>query len=567
MRYSQLFGKTVRDAPSEVKLISHKLLYKAGFIRELAAGRYSLLPLGLRVSEKIKKIIEEEMDGVGAQRVVTPTLHPIELWKRTNRTTTMGKTLMKVIDRRGSDFVLGATHEEVFVDLVQKFNPSEKDLPIILYQFSNKFRDELRARGGLIRVREFVMKDAYSFHATAESLDETYADMFSAYQNIFHRLGVLTIPVEADSGAIGGKVSHEFMLENQDGEDTFVQCDSCGYSANTEKAEGILEPKNPDEKLREIEEIDAARGVNIESMMDFYKSPAWRLLKTIIYKVKDQGGKEFLVAVLVRGDLDINELKLAKVLGSDEFTLADDDELKKIGTVRGFVAPFDLKLAGYFVDWSVTSVKNLITGANKLNRDRKNYNVSRDLPEGKIVDIAMVERKFTCARCKKGHFVLKRGIELGHVFRLDYYYSEPMNATFSAKDGSKKKFLMGCYGIGIERAMAAVVEANHDEKGIIWPKSVSPFDVHLISLNSNEKADKVYEELTKAGIEVLYDDREDVSAGVKFSDYDLIGIPVRLVVSEKIKEQIELKERNTDKVSLLSIGELIRKLKFLPHNH
>lgn len=560
MRYSQLFGKTVRDVPSETKLISHKLLYKAGFIRELVAGRYSLLPLGFRVFEKIRKIIEEEMDAIGAQRVATPTLHPIELWKKTNRTTTMGKTLMRITDRRGADFVLGATHEEVFVDLVQKFNPSEKDLPIILYQFSNKFRDELRARGGLVRVREFVMKDAYSFHATPESLDETYANMFSAYQNIFHRLGVPTVPVEADSGAIGGKVSHEFMLEDEDGEDTFVQCDSCGYSANTEKAEGVLEPKNPEEEERELEEVDAPRGVNIEAMMDFYRCPVWRLLKTIIYKVKPLEGKEYFVGVLIRGDLEINELKLAKFLGSEEFVLANDEELKKLGTVRGFVAPFDLKVSSYLVDWSVTSVKNLITGANRLNRDRKNYNVTRDLPEGKVIDIALVGPEFTCARCKKGHFVLKRGIELGHVFRLDYYYSEPMNATFTVKDGSKKKFLMGCYGIGIERAMAVVVEANHDEKGIIWPKSVSPFDAHLISLNVNDRADKVYEELTKAGIEILFDDRTDVSAGVKFSDYDLIGIPVRLVVSEKTGEQVEFKERKTDKVNLLSIEELICKL-------
>lgn len=561
MRYSQLFGKTVRDVPSEAKLISHKLLYKAGYIRDLVSGRYSLLPLGSCVAEKIKRIIEEEMDAISAQRVVTPTLHPIELWKKTNRTKTMGKTLMQVTDRRGADFILGATHEEVFVDLVEKFNLSEKDLPVTLYQFSNKFRDELRARGGLVRVREFVMKDAYSFHATPESLDKTYADMFSAYQNIFHRLGVSAIPVEADSGAIGGKVSHEFMLEDQDGEDTFVQCDSCGYSANTEKAEGILEPKNPDEELKEIEDVDAARGVNIEAMIDFYKSPAWRLLKTVIYKVKDHSGKQFLMAVLIRGDLDINELKLAKALRSDEFMLADDEELKKLGTVRGFVAPFDLKVEGYLVDWSVTSVKNLITGANRLNRDRKNYNVTRDLPEGKVVDVALIDREFTCARCKKGHFVLKRGIELGHVFRLDYYYSEPMNAIFSAKDGSKKKFLMGCYGIGIERAIAAVVEVNHDDKGIIWPKSVSPFDVHLISLNSNEKADKVYDELTKAGIEVLYDDREDVSAGVKFSDYELIGIPVRLIVSEKTKENIEFQKRAGEEKKLLSIDKLIYDLK------
>lgn len=401
MMYSRLFGKTVRDEPSEAVLSSHKLLYKAGYIRDLVSGRYSLLPLGERVAKKIIKIIESEMDGIGGQRITTPTFHPIELWQRSGRIKTMSDVLTRVKDKRGAEFALGATHEEVFVDLVEKFSLSEKELPVILYQFSNKFRDETRARGGLIRVREFLMKDAYSFNATAESLDQTYDEMYKAYGRIFEKLGIKAVAIEADSGAIGGKVSHEFMAPSEVGEDEYLECVKCGYKANREKI-----------------------------------------------------GKENL-----------------------------------------------------------------------------------------------------CPKCKNA-LKINHGIEVGHVFRLDYYYSEPMNATFTAGDGTKKKFLMGCYGIGIERNLATIVEQNHDEAGIIWPKSVAPFDVHLISLNVNDKAQKVYEELLKAGVEVLYDDRE-VSAGVKFADYELIGIPVRLVVSAKTGDKIEYKERDSSETKVIDIKEVI----------
>lgn len=423
MRYLQLFGKTVREEPKDAKLISHKLLYKAGFIRELVSGRYSILPLGLKVMDKIKRIIKEEMDLIGAQQLSTPTLHPIGLWKKTNRTTTMGPTLMRVIDRRKAEFVLGATHEEVFVDLVQKFNLSQKDLPVTLYQFSNKFRDELRARGGLVRVREFMMKDAYSFNESPQSLDKSYHDMYNAYKKIFDRLGIPTIAVEADSGAIGGKFSHEFMFEDKDGEDTFVECDNCDYSANTEKAQGSL--------------------VN------------------------------------------------------------------------------------------------------------KNDNAKRDLP--------------ICQKCKKGSLRLKKGIEMGHVFRLDYYYSKPLDAAFTAEDGSKQLFLMGCYGIGLERAMAAVVEKHHDQKGIIWPKTIAPFQVSLIAISDNagevkKIADQIYQKLVNNKVEVLYDDRE-VTPGVKFADFDLIGIPVRLVISQKTNGKIEWKNRNKNEISLLTVEEVLIKLK------
>lgn len=558
MRYSQLFGKSVREEPKDTKLISHKLLYKAGYIRELASGRYSILPLGLRVMDKIKKIIKEEMDAIFAQQISTPTLHPVELWKKTKRTTAMGPTLMRLKDRKGAKFVLGATHEEVFVDLIQKFNLSEKDLPLILYQFSNKFRDELRARGGLVRVKEFMMKDAYSFHANSSSLDKTYQDMYEAYQKIFKRMDLPTIPVEADSGAIGGKISHEFMLADPDGEDTFVQCNVCSYSANTEKAEGVLTAKNPHEKEEKLIEIIAPRGVNIEAMVDFYKLPGWRLLKTVVYRLNTQ---KSYIAVLIRGDLDINEVKLAKVIKTDEFEVAKDEELHKLKTIRGFVSPLNLGVARFLVDRSVTTVKNLITGANKLNRDTKNFNFPRDLGKGEVVDVALINGEFTCRRCKKGRFILRKGIELGHVFRLDYYYSKPMNATFTAKDGNKKLFLMGCYGIGLERMMAAVVQKHHDSKGIIWPEVVSPFKVYLIGIlgkhaGVKKQVEDFYKRLLAKKVEVLYDERQ-ASPGVKFTDCDLIGIPIRLVVSERTSGKIELKRRKGQKSILYSKEELL----------
>lgn len=565
MRYSQLFGKTVREAPKDAKLLSHKFLYQAGFIRELSSGRYSLLPLGLRVQDKIKAIIKEEMDLIGAQQIITPTLHPLEFWEKTNRTKTMGPTLMHLKDRREAEFVLGATHEEVFVDLVKKFNLSEKDLPLTLYQFSIKFRDEMRARGGLIRVREFVMKDAYSFNESVESLDRSYDEMFTAYQKIFKRIAVPVVSVEADSGAIGGKISHEFMYENASGEDTYVICNKCTYRANAEKAEGILPPKNQDENEQKIEEIDASRGVNMEEMGEFYKCPLWRLLKTVIYKIKK--GKQYsYIAILIRGDLEINELKLAKILKTEEFTLADDSDLVKLNTIRGFVGPVNLKVEKIYVDRSVTTVKNITTGANKLHRDFRNFNLTRDLTDFEVVNYALVNKEFICNICKDGHLELKKGIEMGHVFRLDYYYSRPMEANFISKDGKQQFFLMGCYGIGLERAIAAVVEANHDQKGIIWPESVSPYQVHLIGLNLNDEkiarfAEAIYVKLQKSGIDVLFDDRVAVSPGVKFADCDLIGIPVRLVVSAKTEGKIELKKRNESKIEFLSPEELHSHLK------
>lgn len=564
MRYTALFGKTVRDNQKDAKLASHKLLYRAGFIRDLVAGRYSLLPMGFRVQEKIKKIIKEEMDKIDCQQVFTPTLHPIELWKQTNRTTTMGSTLMRLKDRRGAEFALGATHEEVFVDLVKKFQLSEKDLPLILYQFSNKFRDEIRARGGLVRVREFVMKDAYSFNESAESLDNTYETMYKAYQNIFKKIGVPVIAMEADSGAIGGKVSHEFMYENSDGEDIYVVCEKGDYSANTEKAEFIRININLNDKKEPFKTVDQPEWVEtMDDNVKHYKLPKERFLKNVVYK-NEKG--EIIIGVL-RGDLEISEFKLAKVSGSANLEPATEEDLKKMGTKSGWVHSWGHKNCRYVGDISLTSVRNFIGGQKEKATDSFNVNYGRDFTCETLADICLASEGAICPKCKNGRLKTLRGIEMGHVFRLDYYYSKPMEATFTKKDGTKEYFLMGCYGIGLERAMAAVVEAHHDDKGIIWPKSVTPFLVHLISLgNKNAEvskyAKKVYNFLLENNIEVLFDDREEVSAGVKFADYDLIGLPYRIVVSEKtIKEnKIELKKRTEEKGILIEMEKLVKEL-------
>ena len=556
MYYSKLFGKTIREEPKEAFLPSHKLLYKAGFIRELTAGRYLFTNLGWRVLDKIVKIIDEKMTEIGSQRVATPTLHPIELWQKTHRDEAFGESLMRVKDRRGADFAIGATHEAVMVEFVKKFKPSFKDLPIVIHQFSLKFRDELRARGGLIRLREFLMKDAYSFAADEKQFMETYDDQYQAYLKIAQKLGFEAIPVEADAGPLGGDFCHEFMVRNEKGEDTFITCSKCGYAANVEKAEGKLENKNGEEKELPLEEVQAKRGLNMEDMAKFYKLPTWRLLKTIIFMVKEKP-----VAILIRGDLEINEIKLSHLLGTSNFRLPEIAELKKLGTVRGFVSPVGLKVDRFLVDESVLTVKNLITGANRLNVDSKNFNFPRDLKNGEVVDITTVKNGFICKKCNQGELKEQRAIEFGHCFKYDHFYTKALDGIFIDKDGKEKLLWMGAFGIGIDRAMGLIVEANHDERGIIWPKSVSPFDVHLIDLNKDKKqAEKVYEELKKAKIDVLYDDRDDVSAGVKFVDADLIGIPVRLVVSDKTKDKIEWKNRNSQKTELLSLEQVIKKL-------
>lgn len=564
MRQSKLFGKTLKSMPADLTAQSHKLLVKAGFIAESVAGRYYFLPLGMRVKDKIIKIIEEEMDNAGAQKMITPILHPLELWEETNRTNSVGFELMKVKDRRDAEFALGGTAEEMMVDLVRKYNISYKDLPFNIYQFSQKFRDELRARGGLLRVREFLMKDAYSFHDGEADFKKEYEKMGKVYSRIFERMGLKTSAVESDNGYIGGEYCHEFVVESEIGESKFLVTEDGTYAAHEEVAKFKRNEKNLDEKELPMKVKDAYRGATINDGVKLYNQPAWRQIKTLVYKANGE-----FVLVSVRGDLDINETKLGHVLGCVNPEMATEEEIKDLGSCMGFVSPLKLKLKK-MGDTSLTTVKNFYTGADEYQKDTLNVNYGRDFTVDILADIAMAKDGYLT---EDGVFILheKKGIEVGNIFQLGEHYSSKMNAKFTDKDGREKFYYMGCYGIGIGRTMATIVEMFNDEKGIIWPASVAPYHVHLIKIGKSEdvlkKADELYAELTGKSIEVLYDDR-DVSAGIKFADSDLIGIPLRVVISEKTlaKDRVEIKKRGEDKAEMVEIKELIHLISNSPNS-
>ncbi len=553
MRYSKLFGKTVRSAPADYKLTSHRLLYQAGFVRESTAGRNYFLPLGMRVHDKVTKIIEAEMDSAGAQKMISPVLHPLELWEETHRTTSAGFELMQVKDRRGAKFALGGTAEEMFVEIVRQFKLSYKDLPLNVYQFSTKFRDELRARGGLLRVREFVMKDAYSFDKDETEFKKEYDKMAKTYTRIFERMGLTTIKVEADNGYIGGEYCHEFVVESASGESRFFTAGD--YAAHEEVAKFKQETINPKEPVKEFKLVPQPKWV--QTMADnikHYGEPLWRYLKNVVYKNRATGQ---LWIANIRGDLEVNPVKLGHVVGAAGLLEpATDADLKKIGTKHGYVHSWGHKGVKYAADLSLKTVKNFIGGQKEDETDSTNVNYGRDFKADVEGDIAMAEAGMTAENGQK--LEEKRGIEVGNIFQLGYHYTNLMKgATFIDENGQEKKYYMGCYGIGIGRTMAAVVEKFHDDKGIIWPAAVAPYQAHLISLKTDGQ--KIYDELVKAGIEVLWDDREDVSAGVKFADADLIGIPVRLVVSQKTKDMIEWKLREKQEAELLTINEIVQR--------
>ncbi|NMC35795.1 proline--tRNA ligase [Candidatus Beckwithbacteria bacterium] len=571
MKYSQLFGKTVKSVSKNIKLDSHRLLVQAGFIRESVAGRYFMLPLGMRVRNKIIGIIREEMDKSGAQEMITPVLHPLELWQESNRDNAGNFGLMLVEDRRGAKFALGGTAEEMFVDVVRKFPLSYKDLPFNIYQFSQKFRDELRARGGLLRVREFLMKDAYSFDKNAEEFAKTYETMGQTYQTIFNRIGLETIRVASDNGYIGGEYCHEYVAESEIGESTFLVTEDSSYCAHQDVATFKLEPVNPDDPEKPMEIIDQPEWVHtMEDNLKHYQLPQERFLKNVVYKNITTG--DIIIAV-IRGDLDVNVKKLEHVVNAvEQLEEAKLEDLAAIGTKPGYVHSWghSFKSKGkskkakviYVVDKSLYTVKNFIGGQKEETTDSINVNYGRDFKHDLEADIALAKPGLKTPDGKV--LVEKKGIEVGNIFQLGEHYSRRMNATYTAVDGSQAYYYMGCYGIGVGRSMQAVVQIHHDERGIIWPESVAPFQVHLISIQNAEnsiQAEGIHQKLIEAGIEVLWDDREDVSPGQKFADADLIGCPVRLVVSAKTGDKIELKKRTEKEVELLSLEEVIERLK------
>ena len=571
MRYSKLFGKTVKEAPKDATLTSHKLLFRAGYIRESAAGRYFLLPLGIRVQQKIQKIIKEEMDKTRAQEMLSPVLHPLELWQETNRDKATGYELMKVKDRREAEFALGGTAEEMFVDVVRKFQISYKDLPFNIYQFSTKFRDELRARGGLLRVREFVMKDAYSFDADEDNFKKTYQTMWDTYTLIFERMGLKTVAVESDNGYIGGDYCHEFVVESDIGESRFLMTADGKYVAHEDVAKFTKEQENIGEEFKPLFGMKAVRGNKMEDGVILHKKPLWQQIKDVLYE--DENDR--FILVIIRGDLDVNEMKLKHLMNVHELNHAKEEDIRsKLHSEPGFISPVGIKdkieegvELTIVCDDSMRTIRNAYGGVNEKYRDYENVNIDRDYSADIEGDVAMAEPGFL-APDGKSVLVEKRGIEVGNIFQLGEYYSSKMkNATFIDKDGKEKKFYMGCYGIGLGRSLATIVEMYHDDKGIIWPKSVAPYQIHLLDLSSKFKvqssklvAEEVYKKLLEAGIDVLYDDREDVSAGVKFADADLIGIPVRLVISDRNGDKIEYKERNKKEGKLLSLEEVVKRL-------
>jgi len=562
MRFSRLFGRTLKEKPSEADSVSHQLLLRASMIQQVATGVYSYLPLGLRVLRKIEQIIKEEMDKVGGQELMMPTLQPFELWEQSGRYTSFGKTLFTIIDRKNHKLVLGPTHEEVIIELVRRFVQSYRDLPLLLYQIQNKFRDEPRSRGGLLRVREFFMKDLYSFHADDESLDKTYHEIINAYTNIYSRCGLPSAIVEADSGAIGGKESHEFMLIAETGEDEIIHCPECGYAANVEKAQ-TTKLNMETEKPLPIEEVATPNIKTIEDVASFIGVPTIKTLKAVFYSADDK-----VLFAAIRGDLDINETKLKNLLKVTDLRLATDSEVAKVGLIAGSASPIGIKSIQIIADDSVLLGANFVAGANKPDTHLMNVNYHRDFKADMIADIAVARPGDQCPQCK-AKLISKYGIEVGHVFKLGTFLSEKLGANYLDQDGAIHPIIMGCYGIGLGRLLAAAVEQSHDDKGIIWPVSIAPYHIHLCPLQMDnievsEAAERLYKEINEAGIEVLFDDRSE-SPGVKLNDADLLGIPLRIIVSPRTlqSKDAEVKWRDQKKPVLFHIDRLLSEIKRL----
>jgi len=562
MRFSNLFGKTLKEIPTEADSISHQLLVRAGMIQQVAAGVYSYLPMGWRVLKKIEQIIKEEMDKAGGQELMLPAIQPFELWEKSGRYPSFGKILFTAIDRKERKVVFGPTHEEIITDLVSHYVQSYRDLPLLLYQIQDKFRDEPRPRGGLLRVREFFMKDLYSFHADSDSLDRSYKDMIEAYRNVFTRCGLPAVMVEADSGAIGGKESHEFMLIAETGEDEIIYCSNCGYAANIEKAQSKKTQIETNPQLP-IEEIVTPNIKTIEEVAEFVGVLVNQTLKAVFYSADDE-----TVFAVIRGDLNINETKLKNLLKSTELRLATEAEVRTTGLVAGSASPINLTNIKIIADDSITLGSNFVAGANKPDTHLKNVNYPRDFKVDVIADIATAYPGDSCPKCN-GSLLAQHGIEVGHVFKLGTFLSERLGATFLDRKGTSQPIIMGCYGIGLGRLLAGAVEQNHDDKGIIWPLAIAPYQIHLTALNLDkpevsETAERIYQDLTNKNIEVLFDDRED-SAGVKFNDADLLGMPVRLTVSPRtLKSQsVEMKWRNEKENQLLPLEGITDKIEEL----
>ncbi|MEK9132540.1 MAG: proline--tRNA ligase [Patescibacteria group bacterium] len=554
MRYSQLFGKTKFEAPADADSVNAKLLSQGGFVERLIAGVYTFLPLGLRVLQKINNIIREEMNAIGGQEILMPSLHPRENWQQTGRDKTMDPILYRTKGTGDHDFVFGPSHEEIVTPLAAHYVQSYKDLPFALYQIQTKFRNEPRAKSGILRGREFGMKDMYSFHADEKDLDAYYEKATQAYFNVFKRCGLDAYIMEASGGAFSDKFSHEFSIKTSAGEDVMLLCEKCRYAQNLEIAEAKFETADQKgEEEKPLKKVAAKRGISVDENCEFHKVPAWRILKTVIYKLKNG-----LFGVCIRGDLKVDQARLERYL-KEKVRVASKEELEQAGFVMGYISPIGLNIP-FIADHSVKYVKNFVTGANALNEDYVNANIGRDFTVKEILHIADIE--LFCPKCS--HTLREeKAIEAGNIFKLGTKFSRDFNLNYTTPDGQKKFITMGCYGIGNTRLLGTIVEACHDEHGIIWPKSVAPYAVHLLTLGAEEnvknEAGEIYKMLRDEGIEVLFDDREE-SAGKKFKDADLIGIPVRVIISRKTLEKgkVEVKMRAESEASLVDAKDILK---------
>lgn len=556
MKQSKVFIPTMKEVPAGAEALSHRLLLKAGLIKQSTSGIYSYLPIAARVLNNIEAIVREEMERIDAVEILMPALQPSELWEESGRWNAYGPELMRLQDRNGRQFALGPTHEEVVTSIVRDELKSYKQLPMTLFQIQSKFRDEKRPRFGLLRGREFIMKDAYSFHADEASLDEAYEDMYHAYGRIFNRVGINARPVVADSGAIGGSHTHEFMALSEIGEDTIVYSEQSDYAANIEKAEVVYHPNKKHEDVQPLTKIETPNVHTAQDLATFLNKPLDEITKSMIFNVDGE-----FILVLVRGHHEINDIKLKAYFGTDNVELATEDEIINIlGAKPGSLGPVFDKDIKIYADNFIQDLNNIVVGANEDGYHLLNANVDRDFEVEAYGDFRFIlEGELLADSSDKAHFA--EGIEVGQVFKLGTKYSESMNATFLNDQGRAQPLLMGCYGIGISRTLSAIVEQNNDENGIIWPKSVTPFELHLITINpkkddQRELADQLYTQL-KENYDVLYDDRKE-RAGVKFNDADLIGLPIRIVVGKNAAEGIvEVKRRDTGDSEDVHIDNLI----------
>ncbi len=565
MRTSKFPLQTVKETPSEAEIASHQLMLRAGMIRKLAAGLYTWLPLGLRVLRKVEAIVREEMERAGALELFMPAVQPAELWQESGRWEKYGPELLRMNDRHNREFCFGPTHEEIITDLARNELQSYKQLPVNYYQIQTKFRDEIRPRFGIMRAREFLMKDAYSFHADQESLQQTYDQMYEAYSRIFERCGLMFRAVQADTGSIGGNASHEFHVLAESGEDAIAFSTESDFAANLELAEALAPAAERPAPQAEMQTVDTPGHHSIEEVSSFLKVDAAQCLKTLIVHGSNEGS---LVALVLRGDHELNAIKAEKLSAvAEPLTMAEDEEIKAaIGCSVGSIGPVEIDIP-YIVDRAAAAVSDFVCGANEDGKHLTGVNWERDLPLSQVEDLRNVEEGDPSPD-GKGSITIARGIEVGHIFQLGQRYSEAMNATVLDQNGRAQVMTMGCYGIGVSRVVAAAIEQNHDDKGIIWPAAIAPFQVALLPMKINkshrvrEAVEKLYHELVEAGVDVLLDDR-DVRPGFMFADMELIGIPHRIVVGEKGLDEgtVEYRGRKETENSMIAIDNIVSMLR------